>query len=354
MGPEQQIEEYIRANRGQYERNAITDQLISAGFDPAAVEAAWERLGVPAVASGTRTIDPKIADYINANRRRYTDQAIRQQLIDAGHSPADIEATWSALDVPDPDATIGPRFWRYFWIWVGVTYVLAFVVVMLPTGMLTGAASGLAVIYALVLAVALVISWAVVAAVRPTRMSPALALAIGAIVPLLFLLIVAGSCYALVAGVGTPAGPAGPPPVNGVMELEIDPPLEFSGSGPAFCQSHGVPGGLSVFSEQLGTIDGQSVNASFDVSGASTDPNAPAPAPGTESYVSINLFPTSGSGTQVGYSPGPGSQVEVDAAPDGLSGSVEFEGLVPMAFEERGPAVTDAEPISGRMTWNCE
>jgi hypothetical protein len=209
-------------------------------------------------------------------------------------------------------------------------------------------------VFAALLGVALLISWAIVAAVQPARMSPPVALAIGGIVPFLFLFLVAGTCYALVGGLGSPVGPAGPPPVNGVMELEIDPPLEFSGSGPAFCQSHGVPGGLSVFSEQLGTIEGQSVNASLEIFGPSTDPNAPAPAPGIEGHVSINLFPTSGTGPQVGYAPGPGSQVELDAAPDGLTGNVEFEGLVAMSFEERGPAASDADPISGRITWNCE
>jgi hypothetical protein len=35
---------YIRANRSQYSRAVLTEQLVAAGHDPAAVEAAWNRL----------------------------------------------------------------------------------------------------------------------------------------------------------------------------------------------------------------------------------------------------------------------------------------------------------------------
>ena len=45
-------------------------------------------------------MDPRIADFIRDNRRRYTREAIRQQLIQAGHDPAAIDATWAALDAP--------------------------------------------------------------------------------------------------------------------------------------------------------------------------------------------------------------------------------------------------------------
>ena len=59
-------------------------------------------------------MDPRIADFIRDNRRRYTREAIRQQLIEAGHDPAAIDATWAALDAPDPDATAGEGFWGRF------------------------------------------------------------------------------------------------------------------------------------------------------------------------------------------------------------------------------------------------
>lgn len=48
------IIEYIRQNRQTYTREAITSQLVTTGYDPADVEAAWEAVdsGVPAPPSG--------------------------------------------------------------------------------------------------------------------------------------------------------------------------------------------------------------------------------------------------------------------------------------------------------------
>ena len=38
------IEDYIRANRELYPRATISDQLLAAGHDPTAIEAAWDRV----------------------------------------------------------------------------------------------------------------------------------------------------------------------------------------------------------------------------------------------------------------------------------------------------------------------
>jgi hypothetical protein len=46
-----QIDEYIRQNRDRYTREAIRDQLTHAGHDPAAVDAAWDRLAASSPAS---------------------------------------------------------------------------------------------------------------------------------------------------------------------------------------------------------------------------------------------------------------------------------------------------------------
>jgi hypothetical protein len=40
-----QIDEYIRQNRDRYGPEAIRQQLTAAGHDPAAIDAAWERVG---------------------------------------------------------------------------------------------------------------------------------------------------------------------------------------------------------------------------------------------------------------------------------------------------------------------
>jgi hypothetical protein len=40
-----EIDDYLRANRDRFTRQALTKTLVDAGHDPAAVEAAWSRLG---------------------------------------------------------------------------------------------------------------------------------------------------------------------------------------------------------------------------------------------------------------------------------------------------------------------
>jgi hypothetical protein len=296
-------------------------------------------------------IDPRIADYINANRTRFTDAAIRQRLLDAGYRAEDIDATWAALEAPDPDRHIGPIFWRCFWIWVAVTYIGVFLLVAVPTGMLAEGGVFIGGVFAFFLVVALLISWAIVAAVRPSHQSPPVALAIGATVPLLFLFLVAGSCYALVGSFGPPPEPAR----RGTIDLEIEPPLEFRGAGSALCQAYPEASGYSVYSSELGTIDGRTVTASLDVLYPAADPNAPAPVPaeGGGPNLFINITPEGGTGP-VGYSSTPSSQLDLEATEDGSSGTLEFEGLEGPAFPEDGGDPTDVGQISGRLSWSCD
>lgn len=48
---QERVDEYIRLNRDRYTREAIRQQLTAAGHDPAAVDAAWERLVASSPAS---------------------------------------------------------------------------------------------------------------------------------------------------------------------------------------------------------------------------------------------------------------------------------------------------------------
>ena len=71
-------------------------------------------------------MDPRIGDFISKNRKKYTREAITQQLVEAGHDPADIDATWAALDTPDPDEAglAGEGFWsRFFLFLIGLLVV---------------------------------------------------------------------------------------------------------------------------------------------------------------------------------------------------------------------------------------
>ncbi|MCA1572752.1 MAG: hypothetical protein LC798_21160 [Chloroflexi bacterium] len=165
-------------------------------------------------------MDPRIADFIRANRRRYTRDVIREQLIKAGHAPADIDATWAALDTPDPDAVVGQGFWGRFWLFLIGLNVAVFLLVVVFTGMLASFAQGtfvIAVVLGIALTIGALIAWGIVAATGPAQMGRTTAMAIGGIIPLIFALLIGGSCYAMVGAIGPP-----PPPAHeGVMELTM-------------------------------------------------------------------------------------------------------------------------------------
>lgn len=303
-------------------------------------------------------MDPRIADYIRANRKKFTHQAITDQLVEAGHDRAEVERTWAALDVPDPDAVAGERFWgRFALIVIGIN-VGVFLLVTLLTNMLGAIGQGgivLPAILAVALGIGALIAWGIVAATGPARMSPTTALVIGVLIPSLFALLIGGACYSLVGAIGPPPAP----PHEGQMELHIDPPLEFDGSGAAYCQVFEGGSGFSVYPQQeLGVIDGRPLHASIDsfaVEGGPDGGPAPAPMPGEDRpnfNMNISLQPRGEADPPQEWFIGPGTDLDVDASPDGLSGTVTFAGLEPVAFEPE--AEGGGKPISGTLSWTCE
>lgn len=285
-------------------------------------------------------IDPRIADYIRDNRRRYTREAIRQQLLDAGHDPGAIDATWAALEAPDADQVAGEGFWGRFWIMLIGINVGVFLLVGLVTGMLGAASSAafLLAVLAVVLAIGALIAWGIVAATRPTQLGRTTALVIGAVIPLGVALLIGGTCYALVGAVG-------PPPRTGNVHLTTGPPLDLDVDLSAQCYIGGPS--FSVFG-QLESPAGF-VTASVD--------NHPAgPGPGTSSTLNLSVSsqrvnserPESYS-TYVGGAP----EIDADIADDGASGSVTFSDLRSdlSGPEFEGP---EPEPLDGSISWTCD
>ena len=284
-------------------------------------------------------MDQRIADYIRDHRGKYTREALTQQLLDAGYTREGIDATWAVLDTPDPDDTAGEGFWgRFFLVLIGIN-----VAVLVLVGLGTGSFSspdrlGLLAILGVALGIGALIAWGVVALVGPSRMGRNTAMVIGFGIPLVFSLLIGGSCYALLSALG-------PPPRSGTLEVEIEEEPTLSRTGTATCILYSG-GAFSVSGELPGT---PYVSVFVD--------NQPPNGPVTGEVETVSVYADRGTGTEQSQSwstyAGPAELAsEVDGG--GGSGSVTFidlpaEDLAEPEFE--GPEV---EPISGTITWNCD
>lgn len=290
-------------------------------------------------------MDPRIADYIRANRRTYTREAITKQLIEAGHDPGEIERTWAALDARDADAVAGEGFWgRFALILIGINLGV-FLVVGLLTGTLLqiggGGGAVILVVFGVALAIGALIAWGIVAATGPTKMSPATALVVGVSIPLLFALLIGGACYALIGAVG----PVGPPSRPAVIEADLGPPLDLSGTAQeAGCQTFGSDPaeGVSVFGyfESPGGV--------LDIS-LTVTPDDPGGRPPATIWVS-SLEPDDTGRTLAWGNEGPDAG-EIEVAMTGFDGTVTFTELPAMQGDPGGDL---GDPLSGEISWTCE
>lgn len=288
----------------------------------------------------------EIKRYLDEHGATYTPEALRQGLLDAGYDAAEIDAAlgaWQAERVAaQPDAEDRRTFGRWaLWLHVGalVAMVVLLVVLRGPT------AIGLALIAAVVLGIALLIGWVIsssIGRVLLPRTGPMIAL----IVPAISAIALGGSCFALMYG------SIQPPPTVGTVQLEILAPRTFEGSGTASCYIGEGPRGIQVTSEALGTLDGRTVNTY--ISWYSNDPNIPSPAESTT--LSIILNPRTETGSVESFGTIFSTRLEVDVAADGLTGSVQFEGLAAEPGEAPEGATPSASPetISGSVSWTCE
>lgn len=53
-----ELDDYLRANRDAYTRDALTQRLVDAGHDPAAIEEAWSRIGAGPISQWTASEGP--------------------------------------------------------------------------------------------------------------------------------------------------------------------------------------------------------------------------------------------------------------------------------------------------------
>lgn len=286
-------------------------------------------------------MDTVIKDYLDQHGETYTRDALRQSLVDAGHDPAAVDAAiaeWEAGRTgAGPDAERGRTFRR----WAIRLHVAALVAVFVVLVALKGIpAIGLALLGCAVLAVAMLIGWAISSLIGRALL-PRAGLIVALVVPAISALLLAGTCFALLS----PA--IGTPPRDGTVDLEILAPQAFTGSGATFC--YVSTGSVLIDSKgPVGTLDGKTVSLSLTWYGDA--PNNPAPASSTT--ISVFLDATKEGVIPESFGVIFSTKLEVDVAPDGLTGTIRFEGLASEPIGAPGQPSTP-EVISGSVTWTC-
>jgi len=298
---------------------------------------------------------PEIEAYLREHGEKYTSDALRQQLIDAGHAPDEVDAALREWEEGRAKARARPatgagdeRTFRRWALWLHIGALVAMVVLVVA---LNGtAALGLALIGAVVLGLFLAVGW-VISGLIGRALLPRAGLAVALVVPLISALILGGTCFALMDA-ATPT-----PPRPGVLELQVGSPWDFNESGSAQCYLESAPASFSIYADNLGQLDGYTVSVSVDSFAVSDDPNAPAPAPGSGAESSLGLFiafnPTSESIPSIGYTNTVDSELELKTSADAASGTITFAGLAPEP-ETDPDALPGPGPISGTLTWTCE
>ena len=108
---------------------------------------------------------PEIDAYLREHRDRYTSQALRSALLDAGYDPAEVDAALSAWPPNGPAATeLRGRFWRYTWLAHGLALLIVVALVAVAgNSTMRGVWPIVAAILAVVLLVGVALSGLIVA-----------------------------------------------------------------------------------------------------------------------------------------------------------------------------------------------
>lgn len=276
----------------------------------------------------------RIADYIQRHRAVYTKDALRQMLLQQGYNPAEIEETFAAVEAGQlPPTGLTLRFWLIFIGYLLLLYGIPLVLFGLTPG-------GLFVvpILGVLLFIAAGISILVAALSRSAAMGLTSGLVLVFVLPIVFLVLLAGSCLALVAPILFAPQPE--PPRNGTLELHIDPPMSFDGSGDAICYVDETGAVYSLTAFDVARLDGDTVSVYADI--------------GTSfGEFSISLQEDSTGRPLQSYGRGASGEVHVNARERGLSGEITFEDLpghYPFGASDSG----EIEPISGTVAWDCD
>ena len=137
-----------------------------------------------------------VLDYIRSNRDRYTREAIDAQLRETGNPQTDIDQAWATIE---RESTQGSRlmrsYWRYWWLLtLGVAAIATAVVASLsPSGEFYSPGS-VATVLGVFMLIGLLLAAGIVALTSPRRQPFRSAAIVGAMVPLVVILLLAGIC----------------------------------------------------------------------------------------------------------------------------------------------------------------
>ena len=143
---------------------------------------------------------PEIETYLQTNGSRYTTKALRQQLIHAGHDPAEVEAALQETEAARAQQfaeTTGTR--RRFWLAVWALNIAGLIVATIWA--FQGSSATYAGAVPLVLGFFLLIGLAISGFIGRSMLGRGMGVAL--IVPVIFTLILTGSCMAIF---GLPTG----------------------------------------------------------------------------------------------------------------------------------------------------
>jgi hypothetical protein len=280
-------------------------------------------------------MNQEIKRYLDEHGATYTPDALRSALIQAGHDPAEVDAAlaeWHA----NP---IGPRQkaeFRRWTIWLHISGLVAMAILVVALNGIQSA--GAVPIAAVVLAIFLAIGW-MISALIGGWLLPRAGLTVALLVPAASALLLSGTCVAIMNGLTPPA------PHPGSMELRIEAPTAVQGSGDAQCFLDDGSS-ISVNAEQAATLDGKPVAVNLMI----FDKAQAQGAPGASLFISIGEGPELAAPRS--YSSTDDRQLNVTVASDRLSGEMRFEQL-PGDLGEPAPGESQAEPISGSVSWRC-
>ena len=273
---------------------------------------------------------PEIRRYLEQYGGTYTQKALRERLIEAGHAPDDVDAALAEWQSEQARSGTGESTRRAFRWWTVLLHAGALALVIGLLVVLVGdRVSAYIGIAAVILAVLLAAGWGISFLIGRALLSRT-GLVVALIVPILSVLLIGGSCFALVVST------AGPPIRDGTISVTLSGPITFDGTAEARCQGEPGSGAASIFANELGTLQAGTLRASIYA------------FPGDLS-VNIDVMPPSETGPYPSWYGTAPADITLEGTAD--AGTITFDALPYQPIG--GPGAEQLEPLAGSITWDC-